>query len=143
MRPRPAIRNVLLVVLLSVAMAHSVQAAQTATVSGTPKLHSGPGAEFAPTGQTLPAGATVTLERCSTDLLTGNDAAGLIQAAPGAGAWCLVRGAGWVEASGLVNIAADPQDLLPDGTGFDPLDPLKDSTPAWDDPTGGADEVLP
>ncbi len=119
--------------LLSAAPA---RAAQTATVSGTPPLYTGPGTEFAATGTTLPAGATVTLERCSTDLATGSGSAGLIRPAPGAGDWCLVRGAGWVDARALVNIAVDPTDLL---TGSDWLDPLKDAAPAWDDPTDTGD----
>jgi hypothetical protein len=53
-----------------------------------------------------------------------------------------LRGAGWVDAEALVNRSADPKTLLPDG-GFDPLDPLKGATPAWDDPTGTADNALP
>ena len=84
----------------------------------------------------------MTLERCSTDLPGGGASGRTIQPAPDADAWCLVRGAGWVHARSLVNIAPDPQSLLPAGTGFDPLDPLKASTPAWDDPTGAADDTL-
>lgn len=128
-KPVPA----LLALLLATLAMPGVHAAQTATVSGTPPLYSGPGTEYAPTGKTLPAGATVTLERCSTDLAGGSSTAGLIQPTPGAGDWCLVRGAGWVAAGGLVNISADPDDLL----GVEGRDPLKDAlgetTPAWDD----------
>jgi len=130
----PAIALVAL--LLAALPVPGARAAQTATVSGTPPLYNGPGSEFAATGTTLPAGATVTLERCSTDLATGSGSAGLIRPAPGAGDWCLVRGAGWVDARALVNITVDPTDLL---GGSDWLDPLRDAAPAWDDPTDSGD----
>jgi hypothetical protein len=128
----PKSPKTLALLLLAVLPVSGAQAAQTATVSGTPPLYAGPGTTFDPTGTTLPAGALVTLERCSTDLASGNASAGLIQPAPGAGDWCLVRGAGWVDAGALVNVSGDPTELF---TGSDWLDPLTDAAPAWDDPT--------
>lgn len=124
-------------VLLLAAALHSAPAlaAQTATVSGAPALHDGPGPDYAATGKTLPAGATVTIERCSSDLVSGSAAPGVVAPAPGAGDWCLVRGAGWVDGRALVNLSADPQNLLPTGDGLDPLDALGEDSPAWDDPT--------
>ena len=130
MRSHPM--TITLLALLLAAPAPVALAAQTATVSGTPPLHDGPGPAYPRTGHSLPAGVLVTLERCSTDLGAGSSAAGLVQPAPGAGDWCLVRGAGWVDARALVNISADPQSLLP---GSDAFDALKAAAPAWDDPT--------
>ena len=124
-----------LLALLLAAPAPVALAAQTATVSGTPPLYGGPGPDYPRTGKTLPAGVLVTLERCSMDLGAGSSAAGLVQPAPGAGDWCLVRGAGWVAAESLINLSADPQSLLPADDGSDPLDALGEDTPAWDDPT--------
>ena len=126
-------RRALPLLLLFVALpAAAAPAARTATVSGTPPLYAGPGIEFAATGATLPAGALVTLEYCSSDQATGSTGAGLLRLAPGAGDWCLVRGAGWVAAGAPVNISADPASLLPGG---DFRGPLQDAAPAWDDPT--------
>ncbi|WP_193335143.1 SH3 domain-containing protein [Devosia beringensis] len=135
MRLYPA--ALLLPVLLLAAALHGapVLAAQTATVSGAPALHDGPGPDTPATGKNLPAGATVTIERCSNDLVSGSAAPGVAAPAPGAGDWCLVRGAGWVDGRALVNLSADPLSLLPAGDGLDPLDALGEGTPAWDDPT--------
>ena len=116
--------------LLATLHSAPAHAAQTAIVSGAPPLFDGPGGDYPATGQRLPPGATVTLERCSSDLVSGSAAAGAVAPAPGAGGWCLVRGAGWVAAGALVNISADPASLLPGG---DFRDPLQDAAPAWDD----------
>ena len=129
MRPRlarkPKIWRAALLLALALPAAPAL-AAQTATVRGTPALHNGPGTEFAATGKTLPAGATVTVEGCDSG--------------PGAGAWCLVRGAGWVAAEGLVDLSADPLSLLQEGSDLDPLAALGDAGPAWDDPTRDFDD---
>ncbi|MGV8831921.1 MAG: hypothetical protein ACOH2N_08105 [Devosia sp.] len=133
--PRKPKSPKILPLLLLLLAATPALAAQTATVSGTPKLYDGPGTEFDATGKTLPAGALVTLERCSSDL-AGAALPGLVLPAPGAGDWCLVRGAGWVEAGALVNLSGDPASLFTDKG---PFDPLKEAAPSWDD-LGDPDE---
>ncbi|MGV8856354.1 MAG: hypothetical protein ACOH2L_17135 [Devosia sp.] len=127
--------------LLAALPVSSALAAQTAVVRGTPQTHASPSADAPLTG-TLPQGAMVTLEQCSGEGLAGAAMSGaamsgaamggvaLPRLPPGAGDWCLVRGVGWVEATALLDITADPRALLP-GTDF--LDPLKDASPAWDD----------
>jgi len=104
-------------------LATPAHAARTATISGTPSAHASPEASAEITGHP-PTGATVTIEHCT------GETAGFIAPAPGEDTWCLIRGLGWIAAAGLSNLSADPQTLLPDNAGFDPL---KEAAPAWDD----------
>ena len=89
-----------LITLVSVAPAI---AAPTARVSGSPAVRSGPGHNYDVTGR-LPKDATVTLEYCTPD----RSAAFPNMPRPRAndGDWCLVRGAGWVDASYLIGWSA-------------------------------------
>lgn len=125
MRPRP------LLILPLLLLATPALAARTATISGAPSAHASPDANAAVTGHP-PTGATVTVERCTSDAT--QDTA----TAPGTDDWCLLRSVGWVMGQGLVNLSADPAALLPDDAGFDPLKP---TTPAWDDLESPPDQV--
>ena len=127
MRPHP------LLILPLLLLATPVLAASTATISGAPTAHASPdaGAEI-----TLhpPTGATVTVERCTS---------GAAQPTPTASDpddWCLLRGIGWVRGQDLVNLSPDPAMLLPEDTGFDPID---DATSAWDDLDASPDDAPP
>lgn len=122
MRPRP------LLILPLLLLATPVLAARTATISGAPTAHASPDAGTEVTGHP-PTGATVTVERCTSDATQA--------AAPGANDWCLLRGVGWVLSPGLLNLSADPATLLPDNGAFDPM---KDATPTWDDLDASPDE---
>ena len=130
MRPRP------LLILPLLILATPALAAQTATISGTPTAHASPDASADITGHP-PAGAVVTVERCTSDT-TQATAPGIQYSAPGTADWCLLRGVGWVMGQGLVNLSADPAMLLPDDAAFDPL---KDPTPAWDDLVSPSDQA--
>ena len=105
MLPRP------LLILPLLILATPALAAQTATISGTPTAHASPDANADITGHP-PTGATVTVERCTSDAPQVT-APGIQYSAPGMDDWCLLRGVGWVMAQGLVNLSADPAMLLP------------------------------
>ena len=96
-------------------------AARTAIISGAPTAHASPDAGADVTGHP-PAGATVTVERCTSDTTQAT--------VPGTNDWCLLRGVGWVMGPSLLNLSADPAMLLPEDDRFDPLKP---ATPTWDD----------
>ena len=130
MRTRP------LLILPLLLLATPALAARTATISGEPTAHASPDALAAVTGHP-PTGATVTVESCTSDAAQGT-APGIQRSAPGSNDWCLLRGVGWVMGQGLVNLSADPATLLPEDADFDPL---KDTTPAWDDLESPPDEV--
>ncbi|KKC32285.1 hypothetical protein [Devosia psychrophila] len=130
MRPRP------LLILPLLLLATPALAARTATISGEPTAHASPDAGAAVTGHP-PTGATVTVERCTSDA-TQNTAPGTKFSAPGTDDWCLLRGVGWVMGPGLINLSADPATLLPDDAAFDPLKP---TTPTWDDLESPPDDV--
>lgn len=125
MRPHP------LLILPLLLLATPALAARTATISGEPTAHASPDASADVTGHP-PTGATVTVERCTSDMNQGTGTA------PGTNDWCLLRGVGWVMGQGLVNLSADPSTLLPDDNDFDPLKP---TTPAWDDLESPSDEA--
>lgn len=125
MRPRP------LLILPLLLLATPALAARTAVISGTPTAHASPDAAADITGHP-PTGAVVTVERCTSDATRDT--------APGTNDWCLLRGVGWVRGQDLVNLAADPATLLPEEDSFDPL---KDTTPAWDDLDASPDETPP
>ena len=107
--------------LLILLLATPALAARTAVISGTPTAHASPDAAADITGHP-PAGAVVTVERCTSDAAQVT--------APDTNDWCLLRGVGWVPGPSLVNLSADPADLLPEDDAFDPLKP---TTPTWDD----------
>ena len=127
---RPTILLSLLPLLL---LATPALAARTATISGAPTAHASPDAGADITGHP-PTGATVTVERCTSD------ATPAAATAPGADDWCLLRGVGWVMGQDLVNLSADPATLLPEEDAFDPLKP---TTPAWDDLDASPDDAPP
>lgn len=121
-------RPTILLTLPLLLLATPALAARTATISGTPAAHASPDATSAVTGHP-PTGAIVTVEHCTSD--------GTHPSAPGAqnspletNDWCLLRGVGWVRAQDLVNLSADPAQLLPEDDAFDPLKP---TAPTWDD----------
>ena len=125
--------------LIGLALAGPALAARTATALGEAPIHDRPAPDAAVIG-TLPAGVTVTIEQCTSDVGTAPLGAGA--SSPGAtaaltppppGAFCLLRGLGWVDAAALGNVTADPAALL--GTD-DLFDPLKAPTPSWDDLSG-------
>ncbi len=99
-------RKILIAALALLLVAPAI-AAPTAVVSGTPLLRSGPGRDYPSIGR-LPDGATVTLEHC-----TGEAPYPGMQR-PQEGDWCLVRGAGWVDAGFLVGARAKVDVTLPD-----------------------------
>ena len=127
MRPRP------LLILPLLLHATPALAASTATISGAPTARASPDAGAEITGHP-PTGATVTVERCTSD------ATPIPLTAPGADDWCLLRGIGWVRGQDLVNLSADPALLLPEPDAFDPLKP---ATSAWDDPDSAPDDAPP
>ena len=125
--PRP------LLILPLLLLATPAVAARTATIAGAPTAHASPDATTEVTGHP-PSGATVTVERCTSDATT------IPLTVLGADEWCLLRGVGWVMGQGLVNLSADPAALLPEDGAFDPL---KDTTPAWDDLDASPDDAPP
>ena len=125
MRPRP------LFILPLLLLATPALAARTATISGAPTAHASPDTAADITGHP-PTGATVTIERCTSDATLAT------ATAPGTDDWCLLRGIGWVMGQDLVNLSADPAALLPDDGIFDPLKP---ATPTWDDLDSSPDDA--
>ncbi|MEO5807316.1 hypothetical protein [Devosia sp.] len=75
----------------------------TATVAGNPPFYDGPGYDYTAQGR-LPAGATVTLEQCTPDGDTPFP--GYPRRRHTDGSFCLIRGAGWVDAAFLVGMRA-------------------------------------
>lgn len=130
------IRPALLIALPLLAAVGPALAARTATALGEAPIHDRPAPDAAVIS-TLPAGVTVTLEQCTSDVSAAPF--GAVASSPGAmaalappppGAFCLLRGLGWVDAKSLGNISADPAALL-DGDSL--FDPLKTPKPSWDD----------
>lgn len=120
------IRPAMLIALPLLLAAGPALGARTATALGDAPIHDRPAPDAAVIS-TLPAGVTVTLEQCTSDASPGATAA---LAPPPPGAFCLLRGLGWVDAKSLGNVSADPAALL----GTDNLfDPLKTPKPSWDD----------
>lgn len=101
----------LLIALPLIMLAHPAFAApRTAQVSGTPSMHTGPGSDYPSTGP-VPAGAVVTLERCTTDKTKPYP--GMPQPRLNDGDWCLIRGAGWIDASTLTHWSAPDHPIFP------------------------------
>lgn len=119
----------LLLILPLLLLATPALAARTATISGTPTAHASPDASADVTGHP-PAGAVVTVERCTSDAAQAT--------APGTNDWCLLRGVGWVTGQDLVNLSPDPAALLPEDDAFDPLKP---AASPWDDLDAPSDDV--
>ena len=122
-----------LLILPLLLLATPALAARTATISGAPTAHASPDVGAEVTGHP-PSGATVTVERCTSD------ATSVAATVPGADDWCLLRGVGWVMGQGLVNLSADPAALLPEDGAFDPLEP---ATSTWDDLDASPDDIPP
>lgn len=123
------IRPALLIALPLLLAAGPALAARTATALGAAPIHDRPAPDAAVIS-TLPAGVTVTLEQCTTDAGAPGASAAAALAPPPPGAFCLLRGLGWVDAKSLGNISADPAALLDTDSLFDPL---KAPKPSWDD----------